>query len=548
MKKIIEKNGMLRCTGALMDILAFILFIVSAFVNETTPDMTLKIVGLTLFVIGSLIISINSKEHQLSKSILAIFISAVIGSWLFTYGNFQGVDFQDYGMSRIGLVDIGYTIYYAINFIIDKIAFLLVLAGFYGILSKVSGYQKFVENVANKLNNHPCIASVLISIFLIVITSLFTQSFAVLVFVPFFVSVLYKMGFDKLTTYAITFGSLLVGILGCTYGTDSLAAFNHYISAELTVGLTYRFIIFGVALVLYNFFIVMRVRKITTVKEEEKEEVKTKGKGKKEEVTVKSNLVETDPFKLGKVKNEKTKALPAIIVLSLMAIIIILGFISWNGNFEITIFDEFHQWLTELEAGEEFTIISYILGSNANALGAFKFTFTINIVLLVVSVLLAFLYKMKVDEYFDAFFDGLKKMFKPILYLIGAYTVFGVLYLSPFIPTVANFILNLVEGFNPFLTTIVAFITSLFQSDFGYSAYTIGSFLTTAFSGEFDIVHTIFVSMYGIVQILMPTSAIMVVGLSLMNVKYKDWFKYIWLFVLGMIIILLVLFTVLYYI
>ena len=54
--------------------------------------------------------------------------------------------------------------------------------------------------------------------------------------------------------------------------------------------------------------------------------------------------------------------------------------------------------------------------------------------------------------------------------------------------------------------------------------------------------------MYGIVQIFMPTSMILVTGLALTKVSYKEWFKYIWLFVVGMIIILLVLFTVVTYI
>ena len=38
MKKIFEKHGVLNCVGALMDVLAFILFVVAAFVNGATPS------------------------------------------------------------------------------------------------------------------------------------------------------------------------------------------------------------------------------------------------------------------------------------------------------------------------------------------------------------------------------------------------------------------------------------------------------------------------------------------------------------------------------
>ena len=52
MKKIFEKHGVVNCVGALMDVIAFILFIVAAFVDGATADMVLKVVGLVLFVVA----------------------------------------------------------------------------------------------------------------------------------------------------------------------------------------------------------------------------------------------------------------------------------------------------------------------------------------------------------------------------------------------------------------------------------------------------------------------------------------------------------------
>ncbi len=530
MKKVFEKHGMLRSIGILMDVVAFILFIVAAFVDQQNADFILKLVGVVLFVVGSMFVALTSKESRLAKSLFVFIVTSILLTWLFAYGYFQGSDFYEYGMSRIGFADLGYALYYSVNFVLDKIVFLMVLTGFYGVLSKAAGYQKLTENLANKLSKHTIISSVVISVLLFVLTSLFTQTFVVLLFIPFFVTVIAKMNVDKLTTFAITFGSALVGVLGCTYGTDSLIAFNRYLSQEVTVGLNYRFIIAAVALVLYEFFIVMRLRKA-------KEDPKKKDK--------KSNLT-VDPFEVKNVKEAKT--FPVIIVLSLVAIITILGYIDWKSNFKIEVFNTFHEWLIGLEAGEDFTIFGFILGSKADALGAFKFVFSISSLLLVASALIAFLYKMKVDEYIEAFFEGNKKMLKPLLFVIATYVIFGICYLTPVIPTIANFVLNLVEGFNPYITTIMAFITSLFQNDLGYSAYTVGGFITSAYADSINIAHTIFVSMYGLVQIFMPTSAVLVIGLSLMDVDYKDWLKYIWLFVVGIIVILLVLFTVVTYI
>ena len=84
MKKIFEKQGVLRCIGALMDIVAFILFIVAAFVEGTNPDMILKVIGMVLFIVGSMMIALKSEKHTLAKSILVLVIAGIIASWLFS--------------------------------------------------------------------------------------------------------------------------------------------------------------------------------------------------------------------------------------------------------------------------------------------------------------------------------------------------------------------------------------------------------------------------------------------------------------------------------
>ena len=37
------------------------------------------------------------------------------------------------------------------------------------------------------------------------------------------------MKLDKITAFVVTFGSMLVGSLGATYGSDALTWFNYYI-------------------------------------------------------------------------------------------------------------------------------------------------------------------------------------------------------------------------------------------------------------------------------------------------------------------------------
>ena len=586
MKKIIEKHGMLKCIGALMDLIGIILLAVSYFVDATTPDMVLKIIGIdfliigvyllmakslreklttpafigsilvalsialfapinyvletnpnmilkiisfTSFIVGGLMVSINSDNHRLTKSIFVFILATILFTWVIPYGQFSGGDFYDYGLGRVGLVDVSVSMYNALYYTMDKIIFLVIVAGVYGVLAKTSGYQRLVTVIAEKLKKHVVVFSVIVSVFLFILTSLFSQTFVVLAFVPFFISILLKMNLDKLTTFIITFGSVLVGLLGVTYGSEGISSFNYYIGSDLTEGLNYRYIIAAVTVVLYNFFICMRVKKVLS---------ETKK-------NTKNSIIEDDPFEVE--SSKKKNAIPVAIILFLMMVLIILGYIDWETNFAITAFNEFHEWLVGLAPTEDYFIISYLLGQQATALGNLKYVFILCNVFVLMAMLIAFLYRMKVNEFIQAFYDGIKKMFKPILLFVASYIVFGVIVSIPITSTICNWVFNLVEGFNPFVVSACAFINSIFSQDLGYTGYAVGSFLTTVYTDNMQLVNAIYTSMYGLVQLFMPTSAILIIGLSLMDIDYKSWLKYIWIFVVGMLIILLVLFTVVSY-
>lgn len=536
-----EKTTKVGLVGSILLVLSFVLIAISAFIDETNSDLLnadviVKLAAMTVFVVGGLCLSLTAKEHRFIKSLFVIIAAIVVFTWLVPYGYFNGSDFYDYGMKRIGVMDISVAIYNALYYCVDKVVYLFILAGFYGVLSKISGYQKMVSGLATKFAKHPILVSIIMSVLIFVLTSLFSQTLIVLLFIPLFISILLNMKIDKLTTFAITFGSVLVGILGATYGTEGLTMFNYYITYYTgldvaTTGLTYRFIIAAVALVLYNFFICMRLKKV--LKENNKDS--------------KNADEQDDPFRI-EISKKKTSVIPVAVVLFVLAVVTILCYINWNDNFGIAIFTEFHEWLTELAPVEDFFIMSYLLGTNAQAFGSYTYVFAICSVMIIAAGLIAYLYRMKFNEFIDAFYTGVKKMFKPICYVAAVYIVFGLCYNTPFMAYISNWMLNLVEGFNPYITSLLAFISSVFHNDLGFTSYLVAPFIGNVYADNLDLLHTIYISMYGIVQIFMPTSFMLALGLSIMKLDYKTWLKYIWLFVVGMIIILLVLFTVLAYV
>lgn len=471
----------------------------------------------------------KSKNTDLFKWVLIALFIAFCLTWVIPYGYFQEGTFYEYGMSRLGLNDIPTLLYYSIYFCLSSVLYLFVLGGFYGVISKTEGYKALVKKFAKALKGKELLFTIIVSVLLIGLTSITKTALAMLVFVPFIVSILLNMKLDKLTAFAVSFGSILVGTLAATYGTDGLYWLNSYLGTEISVGFWYRVIIAGIATVLFVIFNSFRVAKAL----------------KKNRV----NDLEDDLFAVEESKG-KVALWPTIVVLSFVTVFVILAYVGWSSNFNITWFDSFHTWLTELSVkvkGEDFTIFSYILGKNAVALGKMEITSLIT-VLLIASSFVALMSRMKFNEFMSAFGNGFAKMFKPVALYALTYSVFVVAYMSPFIPAVTNWAFGLTKSFNPYIATLTAFITSIFHADLGYTGYIVGTYLTTTYQSNLSIVHTIYVATYGLAQVFIPTGGLLLIGLSYLKIDYKSWFKYIWMFAVAMVLVLVILVTIATYI
>lgn len=570
---------------------------------------------------------INGKRKDIAIAIGAMIVIAVILTWFIPSGYFSGTTYYEYGMNRIGLTDLTTLGYYGAYFAIDKLVFILVVGGFYGLLSKIGAYQKITTSIAKKLKGKEIISLVVTSVIVALLTSISTVSYAIILFVPFLISIFTKMNLDKMSAFTATFGSILIGILGATFGTDGLIGFNSYFAANLGTDvlgstLIIRGILLLVSLALFNFFIVLHAKKVLNNK--------------------KSEEVKVDRFAVAENTDKKVKTLPLIIVLSLVTVITLLGVINWSG-FGLEIFNEFHTWLTGLTIGEDITIFAYILGNSALAFGAWDL-FTLCTLLFVASIIIAIISKVSFSEYLSSIGEGFLKMGKPAVVLVGVFAVFIAVYMTPIIPTITNNLLpasetpsinldyngsgspyfnidtdndlkadynlinldidkddkcdlncdtdkngwpdtnldfdgdgeitktdknlaeelsgkstinldsngdgiadvNMTTEFSLPKTILASLITNLFHVDLGYTGYTVGTYLVSSFGAiALNIIFLVYVLIYGFLQLFVPTSAILMLGLAYSNIEYKTWFKYAWIFLLSILAILAVLFLIL---
>ncbi len=474
----------------------------------------------------------KEKRYGLLKGVLILVVIAFILTWVIPAGGFTSTGYSETGMARLGLYDIAYTIYYALSFGVDKIVLLLAIGAFYGVLTRTQAYERIVSGIARKIK-HKKIAVVVFSVILAALTSLLTQTFVVLIFVPFIISILNRMKLDKMTILATTFGSILVGIMGATYGTDGISMFNYYLGLTSTGEIPYdvpallvRAGILLIGLVLFNFFTISHMSK------------------------VEKNAESTDLFEVevSEDRASKTKNMIPIIVVGVVILALaILGFVDWKGNFGVEAFDDFHNFVTTeiridgSDSANDFFIFQDLLGTGMTELGAWN-NITISAILILFTVILALCYRFKFNEFIDSIKHGAKKMFIPSVCIVGAYLLMIVVYQSTYVATIVNRLLTLTDSFNIATMTISSLILNIFHTDLGFTGWVMGSFLPVEYADYLGPVYTMFTSLYGFVQFFIPTSMILGIGLLALKVKYSEWLKYIWRFLLGMFICLLVIF------
>ena len=475
------------------------------------------------------------KKHDLFKIVsIAILVTALL-TWIIPVSQFSGTEMVTGELSRLGIVNLFASEVYSLSTVLYQVTFLLVLGGFYGVLSSLPAYKGLIEKIVTKLKGKE-IPFILITSFVFAgFASITVDLYQLLVFVPFVITIILNLKMDKITAFSTTFGSILIGRLGATYSPYAFNYLNSMFALEsFNVEIITKVAIFVLAYVLFNFFNYLRA----------KAALDSKGKG----------LASEDKFEVvveeKKGRSKKSiKVWPLIVILCFVLVFSILGYVAWSSAFNIKVFDKFHEWLFGLSIGDH-KIVEYILGAEnigvVKALGTWDL-FNNVVVLMITTIIIAITYRVKLDELVEKFFAGAKKMSGLVLLIVLVYSVFIITVWNPFVPTIVNWIVGLTKHFNIYLASVATFIASIFNVDMDYVAYSLGMFFANAAGKHLTLMAIIVNAMHGFAGLFVPTSAVLMLGLAYLNIPYKNWMKYIWKFLVGVLVGLLIIFTVVRY-
>lgn len=480
-----------------------------------------KLIGILLLGVTGVIQAIKSEKNSLIKSILIILGVVFVSTWIFPGGQFSGSEFvpaEAYGLNFNSLVTVAYN---AIYVCIDKILMLIVIAAFYKIISMTGAYHAIIKKITKPFVGKEKNFAIAVAALVIILTSFISETYVVLIFLPFLISMLAVLKVDKLTAFATTFGALIAGTIASPYGTEALIGFNHYAALEPAETLMVRVVLQLVVFVLFVIFVNLRL-----------------ASNKCNEAVV-DLLVDEN-------SNKKTKILPLALILGITGIFLILGYVNWYANFEIETFVKFHEWLYTLNIGE-YPIMEMLFGTSdkVSVIGAFTIFDGIT-TLIVMSLLVIAAYRIKLDQLAEVMTKSIKFMAKPLLVIVLISSLFTIANITQFYSVIGHSILSLTDGFNPYTSSIVAALSSVFSNDLAFTSFVFSGYFTSEFSESTNVFSLAYTSMHGLMQLVIPTSPLLI-GLYYTNNSYKSWVKYIAVFFGSILIVTLLLLTVLTY-
>lgn len=396
-----------------------------------------------------------------------------------------------------------------LNESIDIAIFVLLIGGFLGVTSKTGALDAGIGSVVTKLNGKELILiPVLMFIFSLGGTS-FGMAEETIAFVALVTTTMMAAGFDPLVSVAtITLGAGC-GVLGSTVNpflvSTAIGALNGVgieVNQVIVIGVDTALWLSSLLISIY--FVMSYAKKVkknknlSLLSEKEMKEAHEAFAGHSSD----ENMVEFT-----------TKRKIVLTLFALTFVVMVMGVIPWE-EFGVTIF----------------TNTSFLTGSS---LGNWWFS-ELGMWFVIMSVIIGIVYGMGEKEIVGAIMDGAAEM-------VGVALVIGVSKgISVMMSTTGldNYVLNsasdLLKGMSPIVFTIAAFLIYMVLSFFipstsGLAGLSMPIFgpLAASLGFKSEVIISIFSAGSGLVNLVTPTSGVIMGALAIAKVDFATWVKFV---------------------
>lgn len=396
---------------------------------------------------------------------------------------------------------------------IEVAYFILVIGGFLGVVNKTGALDAGIAAVIKKNRGKEKVLIPLLMVLFALGGSTYGMAEETMAFYPLLIPVMISVGFDSVTAVAIILVGTQVGCLASTVNPFATGVASDTAGISIGEGIGWRLV----------FLVVMTAVSIWY----------TYRYASKVEKDPKNSLVydhfEQDKidFQVRETGSELTKKQHHVLVIFMSAfVLMVVSLVPW-GKFNIHIFERLNDFLKGLPGMS-------ILFKDAAPLGEWYFL-EITMLFMAVSILIAVVYGMSERDYISSFMNGAVDMISVAL-ICGVSRGIQVIMNDGLITaTVLHWGEMGLRGLPPQLFILLTYIFYLPMSFLipGTSSLAGATMGLLAPLGEFvgvkaHLVITAFQAASGVLNLLTPTSGVIMGALAISHIDLTAWWKFVW--------------------
>ncbi|GAB3804925.1 YfcC family protein [Virgibacillus kimchii] len=408
----------------------------------------------------------------------------------------------------------------------DIAFFVLVIGGFLGVVMKTGAIDAGIGRIVKGMEGREHLLIPVLMVLFALGGTTYGMAEETIAFYPLLIPILIAAGYDSLTAVSIIALGSGVGVLGSTMNPFSTGIASGFAGISIGEGIILRVIILILTLAVTIFF-VMRYAK--RVKEDPSKSLVYDMK-KDNEAYFLSGQSE-------KLLDLTGKRKAVLWVFGITFLFMVLGVIPWADKFNIHIFDNINNFFLNIP------VIGPFLG-NVMPLGDWWFG-ELTLLFLFASIVIAFIYRMGEENFTSTFVDGARDLLGVALIIGISRGISVVMADGGMTATVLHWGEQLLDGVGPVLFSNLAYLfylplSFLVPSTSGLATMSMPIMAPLAdFAGVGrEMAVTAFQSAAGVVNLITPTSAVIMGALAIARVPYNVYFKHVWklLIVLSIIV------------
>lgn len=408
--------------------------------------------------------------------------------------------------------------------------FILMVGGFLGVVNKTGALDTGIASVVRKnKGREKMLITILIPLFALG-GSTYGMGEETMAFYPLLIPVMIAVGFDSIVAVAIILIGSQIGCLASTINPFATGVAADAAGVSIADGMIWRIIQWFILVGMSIWFVYNYASKI------EKDPSKSLVADKAEE--------HKEFFQLQNSGEELSKRQRNVLtIFTLTFVIMILSLIPWE-EFGIKLFTNINTWLTTMP------ILGGAIGKTMGAFGTWYFP-EITMLFIMMGVLVAIVYRMSEDDFLSSFLTGAGEFLGVAIICAIARGIQVIMNGGMITATILHWGETGLSGLSSQVFIILAYIfylpmSFLIPSTSGLAGATMG---IMAPLGQFSnvpahLVITAFQSASGILNMISPTSAIVMGALALGRVDLGTWWKFIGKFIVMVMLVSVLLLVV----